>query len=169
MRPFSVARHHGHVPLLLGLALLAGVAAPAWGRVSRLLAPLGTLSSPTYTVAGLQRVVARDPADWVGRTVWVQGQAVADHVWVAPDSLLTSIALVDPARSDDAAPLYLQWGSADPLLAFLRNIPLVGRFAPQPQHLHWGRPVIYRLQLSRSPDKLTASDGAVLLDADPGE
>jgi hypothetical protein len=61
-------------------------------------------------------------------------------------------------------------GPANPLLALLRRLPLVGRLVPGPQLLRWGRPAIYRVQVQdaagRSPNA-TRHYAAVLLDPAP--
>jgi hypothetical protein len=121
---------------------------------------------PVYTVADVERQMAQ--GEWVGRTVLVQGRAALYRTWSPPDSIVTRIALVAPRQADGTLPLYLQWGSADPLLSSLRRLPLVGRLAPRPQQSQWGTLAIYRIQLHGRPSGLPGGDDAVLLDAAPG-
>jgi hypothetical protein len=69
-------RYRGPATILLVLAVLGGAGSPAWGRVPRVLGTLSAaLRGPVYTVAQLQRAVARDPDGWDGRQVLVQGRA----------------------------------------------------------------------------------------------
>ena len=53
----------------------------------------------------------------------------------------------------------------DPLLAFLRRLPMVGRFVPCPQRPYWDMLTVYRIQISRPPVNVFAGEDAVLLDA----
>jgi hypothetical protein len=99
--------------------------------------------------------------------VLVQGRAALYRTWSPPDSIVTRIALVAPGQAGGTPPLYLQWGNADPLLASLRRLPLVGRLAPSPQRPHWGPPAVYRIQLCCPPVTSSGSADVVLLDADP--
>lgn len=121
---------------------------------------------PVYSVAEVERQMAQAPAGWLGRTVLVQGRAATYRTWSPPDSIVTRIVLVDPGRSAGTVPLSLQWGRADPLLASLRRLPLVGRFAPPPQRPHWGKTEVYRIQLCCLPSPSTDSEDVMLLDAD---
>lgn len=133
---------------------------------------LGTLSAalrgPVYTVAQLQRAVARHPDGWDGRQVLVQGSAALYRTWSPPDSIITQIALVDPGRADSSVPLSLQWGSPDPLLTSWRRLPVVGRLVPPPQRPQWGTLAVYRIQLQGRPGGVPGGADAVLLDAAPG-
>jgi hypothetical protein len=162
-------RSRGPVSILLVLAVLGGAGSPAWGRVPRVLGTFSAaLLGPVYTVAQLQRAVARDPDGWDGRQVLVQGRAALYRTWSPPDSIVTRLALVEPGRSDSSVPLSLQWGSPDPLLASWRRMPLVGRLAPRPQRPQWGTLAVYRIQLHGQPGGFPGGDDAVLLDAAPG-
>ena len=162
-------RYRGPATILLVLAVLGWAGSPAWGRVPHVLGPLGAaLLGPVYTVAQLQQAVARDPDGWAGRQVLVQGQIVTYHTWSPPDSIVTRLALVDPGRSDSILPLFLQWGSPDPLLASWRRLPVVGRLVPPPQRPQWGTLAVYRIQLPSRPSGLPEGADAVLLDAAPG-
>lgn len=121
---------------------------------------------PVYSVADVERRVARDPAKWVGHTVLVRGQAVSYLFWRAADGSTMQIGLIDPAPGNHTPPLSLRWGNPDPLLALLRRLPWAGRFAPRPQQLFWETPAIYRLQLNRPHRFASYGADAVLLDAD---
>src|SRR2546421_11906922 len=100
MLPHTLTRRRrGPVTILLVLATLGWAAPPAWGRVPHVLSTLrAALFGPVYTVAQIQRAVARDPEGWDGRQVLVQGCVVIYHTWSAPDSIVTRIDLVDPER-----------------------------------------------------------------------
>ena len=122
---------------------------------------------PVYAVKDVERALAQNPTGWVGRTVLVQGRVALDRTWSPPDSIVTRVALVDPGRSNSLRPLYLQWGSADPVLTALRRLPLLGRFAPPPQRLQVGLPAIYRVRLGGVSTGPSGTTDVVLLDADP--
>jgi hypothetical protein len=155
--------------ILLVLAVLGWAGSPAWGRVPRVLGTLSAaLLGPVYTVAQLQRAVARDPDGWDGRQVLVQGRAALYRTWSPPDSIVTRLALVDPGRSDSTVPLSLQWGSLDPLLASWRRLPVVGRLVSSPQRPQWGTLAVYRIQLQGRPSGAAGGADAVLLDPAPG-
>ncbi len=124
-------------------------------------------ADPVYTVAGVDRALAQDPRAWSGLTVLVQGRVAVDRTWSPPDSIVTRLALVDPGRAGGVRLLYLQWGSADPLLAALRRLPLLGRLVPQPQRPQVGRLAIYRVRLVGLSTNPSGSTDLVLLDADP--
>lgn len=156
-------------PRAIGAAtILLGLAAALWSGAERLPDLRNALSTPVYTVESLQRAAARDPADWLGRTVLVRGQAVTYLTWSAPDSVVHRMDLVDPPPARHyMVRVALEWGHPDPLLALLRRLPVVGRWAPQPQRLYWDRKAIYRLQIDRVPDGQDVGTVAVLLDAAP--
>ncbi len=122
--------------------------------------------SQVYTVADVERRVARDPTNWVGRTVLVRGQAVSHLFWRAADGITLQIGLIDPTPGNHTPPLSLRWGNPDLLLVFLRRLPWVGRFAPRPQQLSWETPAIYRIQLNRPPHPAYSGEDAMLVDAD---
>jgi hypothetical protein len=125
---------------------------------------------PTYGVADLQRQAIRDPGRWIGPTVLVRGRAAMDRSWSAPDSIVTRFDLIDPGAPSGAGGLSLAWGGADPLLAALRRLPLIGRLAPRPQVLRWGAPATYRVRLRASPALACGTSPcyeALLLDAAP--
>jgi hypothetical protein len=115
-------------------------------------------------VAGLRAHLLLEPASWVHRTVKVR--AVPAVCTPCGDWLP---GLVDPATHSTARFLPLVMGDAPPLLASLRRLPLVRRFAP-PQALVWGRPAVYRVRLRRIaclvPRDLVCA-AAVLVDAAP--
>lgn len=156
-----VVRRRGVIAaLLLPLIVLAcaGPRAGLPGAATIVDAHLWTRPD-VYTVAAVERGVARDPTHWIGRTVLVRGQPVSYLLWRAPDSVVMQIGLVDSGRGNTARPLPLRWGDPDPVLAFLRRLPVVGRFAPHPQRPLWDIPAVYRLQIS-------GNNESVLLDAD---
>ena len=152
-RPLGVARPWGlSGALLLALAALGWAVARPAVQAPRALSTMRVWAlGPVYTVTDVERHMAH--GDWVGRTVLVQGRAALDRTWSPPDSIL---------------PLFLQWGSPDPLLASWRRLPLVGRLVPPPQRPQWGTLAVYRIQLQGRPSGFPGGDDAVLLDAAPG-
>jgi hypothetical protein len=162
-------------PILMAALLL--VVALGWGTVwaaPRLATALRTLGiaadGPLYGVTDLQRQLARDPEDWIGRTMLVQGSAGSYHSWSPPDSIVARFALRDPGAPPGTASLSLAWGAPDLLQASLRHLPLIGRLAPQPQVLHWGGLATYRVRLRIAPAdscSFLPCYEAVLLDAAP--
>jgi hypothetical protein len=78
--------------------------------------------------------------------------------------------LVDPAGTDLADPLPLTVGPSNPLLAFVRRVPVLGGLAPAPQAVHWEVVATYRVRLGAMPHRLcgtTPCYEARLLDAAP--
>jgi hypothetical protein len=165
----AARQHRGIVALLLPLVALGWAVARLDAPAPRAISAMRLWAmGPVYSVAEVERQMAQTPGGWVGRTVLVQGRAATYRTWSPPDSIVTRIVLVDPGRSAGTMPLSLQWGGADPLLASLRRLPVVGLFAPPPQRPHWGTTGIYRIQLCCLPSRSTDSADAVLLDADLG-
>lgn len=194
MTATAVSRTHWAAPtrrrrllaaLVLALTVLGwsttrlGVPVPHWPDVASFVG-VGSV----YTVADVERRLARDPMDWVGRTVLVRGQpdsyilavpaGIVRHsplplrwLWQAPVSIVMRIGLVDPGRLNSPRPLALHWGDPDRLLTFLRRLPMAGRFAPRPQWLHWRMAAVYRIQLNGPPGSSSPGGDAVLLDAEP--
>lgn len=155
---------------VLAISLL--VLALGWGLSSAgtLLSPALDSRSPTagpvYSVGVLQREIARDPWVWVGRRVLVKAQVASYSAWVGHAPTIR-IVLIDPGTSS-AAGLSVAWGGADPLLGFLRGVPLAGALTPRPQALHWGRFSTYRIRLESVPGNIYASPAcceALLLDS----
>jgi hypothetical protein len=133
---------------------------------------LGPLAgTPVHDVADMQRRIAQDPAEWIGRTLLVRGRIVSDRTWGPPDSIVTHMDLFDVHPVPDAPGLPLAWGSDDNLVVSLRGIPLLGRLAPPPQAVHWGTPATYRIRLQSLPVAFCTAAPcieAILLDAAPG-
>lgn len=73
------------------------------------------------------------------------------------------LALTDPSGDNTVEPLALAWGSAPPLIAFLRWVRLLGQVAPAPQIVHSGMPAVYRIELQTAA--CTGSDGPVCYQA----
>jgi hypothetical protein len=103
-----------------------------------------------YTVWALRAALQQAPQDWVGRTLLVRGVVKScPYVGYGPCARWQP-ALSDrwaAARSAAVAPLPLVWGSAPPLLSFLRRVPFLGSVTPPPQELHWDTLTSYRIQL----------------------
>jgi hypothetical protein len=103
-------------------------------------------------------------------TVLVRGVALGLACSPTASCAFARPALVDADAARPGSYLALSMGPANPLLAQLRRLPLVGRLVPGPQLLEWGRPAIYRVQIQdaagTSPNG-TLHDEAVLLDPAP--
>jgi hypothetical protein len=102
-------------------------------------------------VSELQAGLADNPHAWLGHTVLVRGVALRLGLGLSCPSN-ASCPVAWPALVDADAPplrsfLPLSMGPANPLLALLRRLPLVGRLVPGPQLLRWGRPASYRVQV----------------------
>jgi hypothetical protein len=126
-----------------------------------------------YTLAALHGLVDREPAHWLGRTLLVQGEAIATSCVERAGTLVLCapprMFLTEPDSKAGVALLPLDWAGIDPLLAGLRRLPLVGGFAPPPQVVHWEQVAVYRVQLRTPADTSGGSDSyeALLLDAAP--
>ena len=99
---------------------------------------------PIYTISALRIHLLQAPSHWLDRTLRVW--AVPDYCAACGDWLP---ALADPTPQRGAASLPVVPGPAPRLLAALRMLPVVGRYAPAPQTLVWGRPAVYRIQVRR--------------------
>jgi hypothetical protein len=157
MKPFAVA--------LAGLVLAGGLAL----AVSTVSTGVGAFG-PVYTVSELRADLADNPHAWLGHTVLVRGVALGLACPPNASCVFAWPALVDADATGPGSFLPLSMGPANPLLALLRRLPLVGRFVPGPQLLRWGRPAIYRVQVQdaagTSPNG-TRRYAAVLLDPAP--
>ena len=160
MKPFAVA--------LAGFVLAGGLALV----VSTVSTGVGAFG-PVYTVSELRAGLAHNPHAWLGRTVLVRGVALGLGLGLGlscpsnASCVFAWPALVDADATGPHSVLPLSIGPANPLLALLRRLSLVGRLVPGPQLLRWGRPAIYRVQVQhaagRSP-KGTQHCRVVLLD-----
>jgi hypothetical protein len=157
MKPFAVA--------LTGLVLAGGLALV----VSTVSTGVGAFG-PVYTVSELQAGLADNPHAWLGHTVLVRGVALGPACPSNASCVFAWPALVDADAPPLRSFLPLSMGPANPLLALLRRLPLVGRLVPRPQLLRWGRPASYRVQVQdaagTSPNG-TRRYAAVLLDPAP--
>jgi hypothetical protein len=131
--------------LVVLLALGLGACTYAWWARTG-----SAQGEPVYTVAALRENLEHDPSAWLHRTVRVRAIPALRWclVWTTPSP---SCQLWEPALlstgTGATAPLPLAWGSAPPLLAFLRRTPLLDEVAPPPQPIHWATPGIYRVRL----------------------
>jgi hypothetical protein len=117
-----------------------------------------------YTVAQVQMHLARDDQPWVGRTILVRGMVAGEPAYHPVPSL------VDADAAATADPLPLAWTGPDPMRAYLRRLPVLGRLVPRVQAVHWGEVALYRVQLRAAPANSCASPPcyeALLLDAAP--
>jgi hypothetical protein len=101
--------------------------------------------SRVYSVAQVQRQLARDARWWLGRTILVRGMVAGEPAYHPAPSLVA----VDAAAPVD--PLPLAWAGVDPLRAYLRRLPVLGSLAPQAQAVRWGVVAVYRIQLRVAP------------------
>jgi hypothetical protein len=156
-------------PLLPAALLLLALGWCSVGAGTHLPSALTTLG-PTYTVAGLQRQVAGDPRHWLGRTVLVKGVVASIGDASGPEGIVLGMTLTDPGEPSGATDLTVVWGPADPLLGFLRHLPLIGQLAPRAQAEHWDTIATYRVRLRAAPASACQSRPcyeALLLDAPP--
>jgi hypothetical protein len=127
---------------------------------------------PVYSVGELRANLTRRPAAWLGRTVWVQGLAVASgcQTWPAPEGAECQDwrqGIADPRRVEV---LPLAAGAPNLVLALLRRVPLLSTAVPPPQQLRWDALTTYRVQVhpaSASSCSILPCYEVVLLDALP--
>jgi hypothetical protein len=85
---------------------------------------------------------------------------------IDPFTWITHPMLIGTSTSGWAEGLPLALGPANPIRAFLRRLPVVGRVAPRAQTLHWDTLAIYRVQFrALHGNACAACYEAVLLDA----
>lgn len=165
-------RNWGPIGLMVAAASI--VTALALAIALCLPSPGSSLStSPVYSMAQIQAYLARQPGQWLGRTVRLWALAQPCPTWGSPHSPLHCAGwqpqLVDP---DDAAlnpPLPLVARSGGSLFGLLRRLPLVGRLLPV-QRLVWERPEAYRVRLRAQTSRSCLASScyeALLLDAAP--
>jgi len=151
---------------LLAVTVLSAITTAAWGRAPGALHMLGG-EAGVYSVNALARAVAPDPAPWMGRTVLVRGLITVYYNRLDPFTFAWRADLVAPGDAGSAR-LALAPGPADPLLALLRRLPEVGRWAPRAQTLREGAIGTFRVQLRAVPGgSCTSCYEALLLDAAP--
>ena len=157
MKPFAVA--------LAALVLAGGLALVVF-TVSHGVAAFG----PVYTVAELRAGLADNPHVWLGHSVLVRGVVLGLSCPPNASCAFALPVLIDADATGPGNYLPLSVGPANPLLALLRRLPLVGRLMPGPQLLRWGRPAIYRVQVREAvgtSPRETRPYEAVLLDPAP--
>ncbi len=134
-----------YVPSLLIIGL--GGVILAVGSIVALV--VGVPTAPRiYTVAQVQRGIQHDPRAWTGRIVRVR--AVSGTRYCADRAGRHCVVEVGDAGSlDTPAPLAL--GAEEAVLTLLRQLPLVGSTMPEPQVLHAGRTVVYRIAVLFRP------------------
>jgi hypothetical protein len=154
---------------LLALAFVAVIAGLI--AVTCLAALIGVRSDaehgPVYAPSTVMAGLLRRPAAWLGRVVWVQGEAVpVDAASFATfclrsrpcPSVATSTAALwngglgngaDGVPRDQVLPLVI--APEDRLLALLRRVPLVRGQLPAPQRLDILNLKTYRLRLQTAP------------------
>jgi hypothetical protein len=120
--------------------------------------------SRVYSVAQVQRQLARDARGWLGRTILVRGMVAGEPAYHPAPSLVA----VDAAAPVD--PLPLAWAGVDPLRTYLRRLPVLDSLAPPTQAVRWGVGAVYRIRLRAAPAGSCAVPPcyqALLLDAAP--
>jgi hypothetical protein len=152
---------------LLAVALLCG------GPLL-LIAASNPSPPPVYSEAAVQMNIIRSPGAWIGRTVRVRalvGNSCATWMGGAnPACISWQPALLDPSAPSAASALPLVGAPQPPLLAALRQLPLVGGLVQSPQRIRWGALTTYRVRLSVAPTTLCGAVRcyeALLLDAAP--
>jgi hypothetical protein len=136
----------------MGLARLLNVLL----AVGSLLIVIGSIRAghaadrtPVYTVAALRTHLAQDPEAWVNRPLRVRALAEICSTWLgsvaASPCIDTQPVLADPAPTGVSLPL--AWGSAPPVVAFLRRLPLLSAVVPAAQAPRWGALAVYRVQV----------------------
>jgi hypothetical protein len=142
---------------------LAGLLLAGW--LTALATHVHLEHSPVYTVAQVQTLLAREPKQWLGRTLLLHGMVAGEPAYHPMPSLVDADAAVA------IAPLPVARSTRpDPLRAFLRRVPLLGELVPAPQALRWGADATYRVQLRGAPGTwctMPPCYQAVLLDAAP--
>jgi hypothetical protein len=150
---------------LLAVALLAVML----GTCSAALLGTGCRDRvPMLTLAEIHTHLIRNPRAWVGRIIMVRGRAMSAHcLWPAPEA--TSCPDPEPSSIvDPSGALPLAVDAAQPLLAGMRRLPLLGRMLPSPQPVQWGAVGTYRVRLEPAPAASCAASpcyAAVLLAA----
>ncbi len=125
----------------------------------------GTIG-PVYTVADLRQRVVQAPRAWMGRTVRVRALVLLYRTRSDPFTWRTHLLLIDPGAAGWVGRMPLVLGAADPVLAMLRRLPLVGPIVPHGQQARWTTAMSYRIELQARPSpSCPACYEAVLLDA----
>jgi len=145
----------GRTIALSAACLVAGllaVAACAWisSAISRSL-PVG-LDGPVYTVAQVRDGLGRAPARWAGHTIQIRGILQSSPTWpcafTGGSCAAAETQLTDYVGTPGAAVLTVAITPAEPLVRWLRRLPLLGPIFPS-QTLHWGTVAIYRVAMRR--------------------
>lgn len=144
------------VGLVLTLLLGGSLALTAYLRSNRV-----------YTVPEVLAGLSHSPGTWAGRTALVWGTAL-ELVPGCPGGQWCPSGLYKP-HTQRPGPLLLQEpGPSAPMLARLRQLPLIRSLAPLPQHLRWQTPAVYQLAFESVPHTLCHAlpcITAVLVDA----
>jgi len=130
---------------------LLAVAACAWisSAISRSL-PVG-LDGPVYSVAQVRNELGRAPAQWAGRTVQIRGILQSSPTWPCAFTGGTCAAAetqLTDAETPGAAGLTVAITPAEPLVRWLRRLPLLGPLFPS-QTPRWGTVATYRVAMRR--------------------
>jgi hypothetical protein len=160
--------------LLLAALVVGSLVLGTWSALSA--GRLRDGPHPLYSVATIQQLLARHPAAWVGKSVWVRGVAVPGvtvSCGLPPSTYFDGC--LPPHLADAASPatveaLWLADRDQGRLLTLLRRVPILAWFAPAPQALHWGVVATYRVRLRAAPANscvFLPCYEAVLLDAAP--
>jgi len=103
-----------------------------------------------YRVSQVAAALDHDPGAWVGRTVLVRGVAFqlvkgcGVRQWCAQ-------GLYEPGARRPGPILLLEPGQADPFVARLRRVPILGGLAPPAQHLRGQVVAVYRVRFQVVP------------------
>lgn len=146
--PTSIAGHVGHVAWTASVAsvLLVG-----------LHLSLGVTTQPIYSVRQLSDRAISATGIKIGSRIRVHGVA-----WPCMDAAqIPSMPCMDrspqPVLVDatTGTSVLLAFGPADRLYAIVRDMPFVGAMVPG-QHVVWGRPATYDVQVQRAPASICA-------------
>lgn len=141
-------------PALVVLVLILALALVTAGATS--LAGGGrhaAVAARVFTVAQVRTVMAHNPKEWAGGAVLVRGRLVVmvfdcpymGRFWCPTLQWVE----IDP-DAPGPQPLLVTLTPANPLLAAIRRLPLLGRFIPTTGPLHEG-PGIFRIRLRAAP------------------
>jgi hypothetical protein len=123
-------------PLLVAVAVAVLAAVLGVAAASALATTDLVVSGTAYTVAALERNLARQPGPWLGHALLVHARLGACSALGATPAAPCADwqpALVDLGAEATEAPLPLTAGGQEWRLALVRAIPVLGQLVPPPQ------------------------------------
>jgi len=144
------------------IALLGGVlvgVAIAYLLLS-VIAAHKRVGGKVFTVQQMKEGLIHSPSTWLHHSVQIEGRIgelgpLACAGVVCPQSTLGLYDDRGPLL--DAQFLRVAPGSFDPFLTFVRQVPILRTFLPQPQYLATGARHVYQVQLQTWPCRRTVS------------